>query len=185
MQNAILQELQTNYDKAIDYLKTELSGLRTGRASVALVDNITVENYGAKMPLKQVASLSTSDAKTIVVQPWDRSLLVSIEKAITLADKGFSISNDGILIRLVLPDMSADRRKEIIKVLHEKIEAARISIREIRDNARDQVVEVEKAKEIGEDEKFRLLEKIDETTTEYNNKIKVIGDNKETEIMTI
>ena len=185
MEKLILEDLKTHYEKTIEFLKNEISGLRTGRANVALVDSIMIENYGSKVPLKQVASLSVSDAKSITVQPWDKSVLSEIEKTISQSNKGFSIVNDGNVIRLILPEMSEDRRKEIIKVLHEKIEGARISLREVRDNVRDRVLDLVKNKEISEDDKFRLFEKIDELTSEYNSKIKLISENKEQEIKTI
>jgi len=185
MQNEHTHELQEHYGKTLEFLKSELSGLRTGRANTALIDSITVENYGVKSPLKQVASVSTADAKTITVQPWDKGLLSEIEKAIAQSDKGFSVLNDGNMLRLVLPEMSEDRRREIIKVLHEKIESARIALREVRDKIRDKIIEAEKTNDLTEDDKFRLFEKIDEITTEYNGKIKIVGENKEKEIMTI
>lgn len=185
MENQHIKELKQHYDKTIDHLKDELKGLRTGRASVSLVEDMSVESYGTKSPLKQIASLSVADAKTIVVQPWDKSVLGEIEKAINNSDKGFSVLNDGNVLRLVLPDMSEDRRQEVIKVLHQKMEAARIAIREVRDKIRDKVGELEKNKEISEDDKFRIFENIDKITGEYNDKIKSIGQNKEEEIKQI
>lgn len=183
--NQFIEELKPEYEKVIAHLKEELASLRTGRAHPSLVENIVIEAYGAKVPLKRLASLTVADAKTIIVQPWDNNLMVEIEKAISQSDKGLSVYPDKNILRLVLPALSEETRKKIVKVLHEILERARIALREIRDKKREKIFSMFKNKEITEDDKFRQLEDLDKLTSEYTKKIKEIGENKEKEIMTV
>lgn len=173
------------FDSVIEHLKHEMSNLRTGRATPALVEDIIVEAYGTKQPLKAIASISVADAKTITVSPWDKSVTQAIEVAINNSQIGINPVNDGTLIRLPLPDLTADRRKELVKVLHQKLEQARISIRKVREDIRDQVDEQEKQKELSEDEKYKLQEDLERMVKDYNEKIKQLGDEKEKEILTV
>jgi len=174
-----------NFEKAIDFLKNDITGLRTGRASVAMVEDIIVEAYGAKQALKATASIILADSKTINIEPWDKALLADIEKAIRNSTLSVNPVNDGKLIRVILPDLTSERRVELSKILHQKVENARISIRKIREEVKDQIITSEKNKEIGEDERFKLQEGLEEVVKEYNVKIKEIGEKKETEINTI
>lgn len=183
--NQLIEELKPDYEKTIEHLKKELAGLRTGRATVSLVEGILVDSYGSKMPLKQLASISVPDPKTIVVQAWDKNLTVEVEKAISQAGKGFSIVMEGDFVRLSLPSLSEETRKNITKILHEKLEGSRIAIREIRDKTRDSITKMFREKEVTEDDKYILYEDLNKMTTEYNDKIKEIGDIKEKEIMTV
>ena len=174
-----------NFEKAIDFLKTDIMGLRTGRASVAMVEDITVEAYGAKQALKATATITLADSKTINIEPWDKALLADIEKGIRNSTLSVNPVNDGKLIRVILPDLTSERRVELSKILHQKVENTRISIRKIREEVKDQIIESEKNKEIGEDERFKLQEGLEEVVKEYNAKIKEIGEKKEKEINTI
>ncbi len=180
-----LVEKKSDFSKAIDFLKSDITGLRTGRASGAMVEDLQVEVYGTRQPLKAAASISVSDAKTVVIEPWDKSLLGAIEKSIRDSGLGINPVNDGRLIRLSMPELTVERRQELIKVLHSKLENARISVRQIREDIRNQIAEEEKNKEISEDEKYRMQEELDKMVKDFNEQIKQIGDNKEQEITSI
>jgi len=173
------------FEKSIEFLRQDISSLRTGRATPALVEDIIVEAYGTKQPLKAVASISVADAKTINVDPWDKSLSQAVEIAIRNSDVGINPVNDGKLIRLPLPDLNAERRQELIKVLHKKLEQARVSLRKIREDVRNEIDKAEKAKTISEDEKFDEQDDLEKLVKEYNDRVKEIGDEKEKEITTI
>ncbi|MDD2656438.1 MAG: ribosome recycling factor [Patescibacteria group bacterium] len=173
------------FEKSIEFLRQDISSLRTGRATPALVEDIIVEAYGTKQPLKAVASISVADAKTINVDPWDKSLSQAVEIAIRNSDVGINPVNDGKLIRLPLPDLNAERRQELIKVLHKKLEQARVSLRKIREDIRSEIDKAEKAKTISEDEKFNEQDDLEKLVKEYNDKVREIGEEKEKEITTI
>ena len=174
-----------SFEKALGFLRQEISSLRTGRATPALVEDIFVEAYGTKQPLKAVASISVADAKTINVDPWDKGLVQAVETAIRNSDLGISPVNDGKLIRLPLPDLNAERRQELIKVLHKKLEQARIALRKIREDVRAEIDKQEKAKTISEDEKFNEQDDLEMIVKDFNDKVRVIGEDKEKEITTI
>ncbi|MFZ2190362.1 MAG: ribosome recycling factor [Candidatus Magasanikiibacteriota bacterium] len=182
---SIVEQHKENFNKAIDHLKHEITGLRTGRATPAIVEDIAVEAYGTRQPMKAVASITVQDAKTIAIEPWDKGLVQAIETAIRSSDLGMNPINDGRLVRINLPELTQERRQELIKVLHKKLEEARVSVRKIREEVRDKVQAMEKNKEISEDEKFKLQDSLEEVVKEYNDKIKMIGEEKETEVNTI
>ncbi len=173
------------FEKTIEHLKHEISTLRTGRATPALVEDITIEAYGVRQPLKTIASIQIPDAKTIQIQAWDKSILANIEAGIRVSPLGMNPVNDGVSIRVNLPDLTTERRAELIKVLHAKLEQARISIRKIREEVRAYIDTSEKEKEISEDEKFKLQDDLEKDVKEYNEKIKQIGEEKEKEVMTV
>ncbi|HAT03782.1 MAG TPA: ribosome recycling factor [Candidatus Magasanikbacteria bacterium] len=181
----LIEQNKEHFDKAIEYLKHEISSLRTGRATPALVEDIVVEAYGSRQPLKAVASISVADAKTINVDPWDKSVTQAVETAIRNSQLGISPVNDGKLIRLPLPELTHERRQELVKVLHQKLEAARVSIRKLREDVRKEIDNKEKAKEIGEDDKYGLQDELEKMVKEYNEKIKLVGEEKEKEITTV
>lgn len=173
------------FEKVISFLKTDISSLRTGRATPALVEDVVVDAYGGKQPLKAVASISVSDAKTLLVDPWDKGLVQSVEVALRNSDLGINPVNDGKFIRLPLPDLTAERRQELVKVLHQKLEQSKISVRKIREELRGQVEKMEKNKEISEDDKFNYFEDLEKEVKDVNEKIKQIGEDKEKEVTTI
>ena len=180
-----INDFKAEFNKAIDFLKTEISGLRTGRASSAIVETVLVEAYGSRQPLKATASITIADSKTINIEPWDKSLLGAIEKGIRDAGLGLNPVNDGRLIRIFLPELTVERRQELIKVLHQKLENARISVRKIREEVRDGILAAEENNEISEDERFRFQEELDKLVKEFNEKIKDMGERKEEEISTV
>lgn len=182
---SLIDEQKPDFDKAIEHLKKELSGLRTGRATSALIENIMVESYGTRTPLKQVGSINVADAKSMTVEPWDKNLLKDIEKAIAAANLGLATANEGKHIRVGVPPMTEESRKELAKVLKEKAEDARISVRNLRDKIRESLQTQEKNKEITEDDRYSFQKKLDELSASYNDQIKKIAEEKEEEIMTV
>lgn len=177
-----LNDFKPEFIKVLDFLKQDISGLRTGRASTAMVEDVQVEAYGSRQPLKAVASISVADPKTLNIDPWDKSLMAAVEKGIRDSGLGINPVNDGRLIRLCLPELTVERRQELAKVLHQKLENARISVRQVREDVRNIIAEEEKTKTISEDEKYRLQEDLDKMVKDYNDQIKDIGEKKEAEI---
>ena len=181
----LLDNHKEKFLQAVEHLKHEISALRTGRATPALVEDVAVEAYGTRQPLKAVASITVQDAKTIAVEPWDKSLTIAVEAGIRASQLGINPVNNGKVILLPLPELTQERRQELIKVLHQKLEAARVAIRQVREDIRTEIAQKEKDKEIGEDEKFRLQEELEKIVKEYNDKIKTVGEEKEKEINTV
>ena len=179
------KNLQEKMDKALKVLDHELKGLRTGRASVNLLDSVAVEAYGSKMPLSQVASLTTPDARTINVQVWDKSMVSSVEKAITVANLGLTPSSDGQLIRLPIPALTEERRKELVKLAHKYGEDTKISLRNIRRDGNEELKKLEKENIIAQDEHHNLSEQVQKLTDEYSSKVDSAIKQKEQEIMTV
>lgn len=176
---------QPNFNKVVEQLREELSRLRTGRANPAILDGVMVESYGAMMPLKGVASINTADAKTITVEPWDKSLLKEVEKAIIVADIGLNPVNDGKILRLVLPPMTEEFRRGLVKVIGQKLEQERISLRQLRDQIREAITEEEKNNELSEDQRFQMQDRLDKIVKDLNETLKQMAEEKEKEVMTI
>jgi len=173
------------FEKTIAFLEEELHGLRTGRAQSGLVERIPVEAYGNAMELRGVASITIPDAKTIQIEPWDKSLTREIEKALIAADLGMTPTTAGTVIRLTVPVMTEESRKRFVKTVHEKAEEGRIAVRNIRERIRESIAEAEKAKTVSEDEKFRLNEELEKRVKQWNDRIAELANEKEEEIMTI
>ena len=182
---SLIEQRREEFQKAIEHFRQDITSLRTGRATPALVEDITVDAYGGKQPVKAVASISVQDAKTVVIEPWDKGLIQAIDTAIRNSQLGINPVNDGRLIRLPLPDLTQDRRQELIKVLHQKSEGARVVIRKIREDIRDEIDKKFKDKEISEDDKYKQQDELDKIVKDCNENIKMIGDEKETEITTV
>lgn len=180
----IVQSHKQEFDKVVAFLKTDLSKLRTGRPNTDLVTRVLVEVYGAKMPLEQLAALSISEPRTIVIQPWDKNIIKNIETALSFVDLGTAPQVDNGIIRLNLPALNEESRKNLAKVLHSKLEKARMSLRAVRDKVRENIVKAEKDKEITQDDKYRLFEDLDRLSGEKQDEIKSIGEQREKEIMT-
>jgi len=184
MHQLILQN-KDQFDKSIEFLKTDINTLRTGRIAPSVVEKIKVEAYGTVSELLQLASISSPEPQTIAIKPWDKSVLKDIERAIQISDLNINPVMDGELIRLNFPPLSEERRKDLVKVLHKKLEEGRIILRGQREKIKEDIVALEKDKAIPEDEKFQALKDLDATIKDYNDKIKELGDKKEEEIMTI
>ena len=185
MLNEIIEQSRPKMEKAIERLKEEINKLRTGRANPAMVENLAVDYYGAKSPLKQVASINVPEPWLIVIQPWDKDNLVNIEKAINEAQLGFNPVNDGQVIRLAIPPLNEERRIELVKTLGKYAEAAKVSVRQAREEAWDDLQELVKNGKLGEDDKFRGKDLLQKSVDEYNRKIEEIREKKEKEMMEI
>ena len=170
-------------DKTIAALKDSFNGIRTGRASAAIFDKVRVDYYGTKSPLSQVATISIPEARSIIIQPFDKSLIAEIEKGIQVADLGLNPSNDGKVIRISIPPLTADRRKELVKQAKGIAENSRTSIRNIRRDGNDELKKQQKAGEITEDDLKKMEDELQKLTDKYIAEINSIYDIKEKEIM--
>ncbi len=179
----IIQDYKEEFAQVLNHLKDEFLTLRVGRANPVMVEGILIESYGTKTPLKQLASITVPAARVILIQPWDKSIAKNIEKAIIEANIGITPVNEGQQIRLSIPQLTEESRKELVKSVGEKMEKSRIAIRQLRDRVKEEIIKKEKAKEISEDDKYNLIKKLDEAIKDYNDQIKKIGEKKETEIM--
>lgn len=180
---AILKDAEERMDKAVQFLKEELRGLRTGRATPALVENIRVEYYGQPTPLKQIAQISTPDPQSILIRPYDQSALKDVEKAIIASDLGMSPNSDGKMIRLQVPPMSGDQRKKMVQRIKKMAEEAKVSCRNIRRDANKQLDQAEKEKKLSEDDRDRAKEEVQELLKKHEEQIAEIADKKAKEVM--
>ncbi len=185
MVDSVLNEARAAMEKAIKALKKEMTKIRTGRASTSLLDDVKVEYYGVPTLLSQVATLSTPEARLITVQPWEKNLIPDIEKAIFKADLGLTPSSDGQLIRLPVPALTEERRREMVKIIKRMAEDAKISVRNARRDANENLKMLEKEKEITEDELKRNEKDVQQLTDEFVRTIDTVVRNKEQEVMEI
>lgn len=183
--NPFIQEKESEFDKTIEHFKEEIKSLRTGRATPSLLEGIYVEAYGTRTPLKALGNISVEDSRTMVVIPWDKNIMKGLEKAVEEADLGVGVINEGDKLRITIPEMTEENRKNMVKKLNEKQEAARISFRHIRDDIKQDIEKAEKGKEISEDDKFRFLRELDEETDKKKEELKEIKDKKEEDIMKV
>jgi len=183
--NTYLQAKQTELSAAAEHYKKDLATLRTGRANPAILDGVLAEAYGVKSPLNSLGNISVVDARCLTVAPWDKSVLKDIEKAIIEANLGLGVVNEGDKIRLTIPQMTEENRHELVKKANEKMEKAKIAVRQIREEIKKAIDDAEGDKEINEDDKFRFLKELDEAIASRNEEIKEIRDKKEAEIMEI
>ncbi len=181
----VLQDAEERMQKAVDALQRELKTLRAGRATPALLDKVVVDYYGAPTPLNQMANISAPEARLLVVQPWDKNVVKDVEKALLKSDLGLTPNSDGAIIRLAIPELTQDRRRELVKVVKKKAEEARVSIRNIRREANDDLKELEKEKEISEDEFHRSQDEVQKLTDNYVKKVDGVLQSKEEEIMEV
>lgn len=180
-----IKEAEARMEDAVEAVRREFATVRTGKATPALLDTVRVDAYGAKMPLNQVATVHTPEPSLLVVQPFDKSLLGDVEKAIQSADLGLNPGNDGNIIRIPIPPLNEERRKEFVKLLHKLAEDGRVSIRHARHSARDEIQKRIKEHEIGEDDGHRQLDRVDKLTQEYTERIEEMLKAKEAEVMAI
>lgn len=181
----ILNQNKPEFDKVIDHLKHDISSLRTGRATPAIVEDIMIDVYGMRQPVKSIASISVLDAKTLAIEPWDKSIVQALDKGLRDSNLGINPVNDGKMIRLPLPELSHERRQELIKVLNQKMEQARISLRKVREDIRTAIDKAEKDKQISEDDKFKMQDALEKIVKEYYDKVREIGEEKEKDITTV
>jgi ribosome recycling factor len=179
----ILFDCEERMEKAVNVFKDELRGLRTGRATPALVDTLRVEYYGSPTPLKQLAQISTPDPQQIVIRPFDQSVLKEVEKAIRSSDLGMSPNNDGKLIRLTVPPMSGEQRQKMVTRIKKSAEEAKVALRNIRRDANKHFDQAEKAKEMTEDERDGGKEEVQTLLKRYEDKVGEMADKKAKEVM--
>lgn len=183
--NSYLESKQKDFIAALDFFRKEISTLRTGRANPAVLDAVQVEAYGINNPLNTVANISLADARSILVVAWDKGILKSVEKSIVDAGLGLGVINEGDKIRLTVPPLTEENRRELVKKLNEKMEKTRIILRNIREQVKAAIEKVFAEKELGEDEKFRFVKELDEFTAKKNDELKEARDKKEKDIMEI
>lgn len=172
-------------EKAIEALKKDLGGMRTGRASLSIFDGIMVDYFGTPTPISHVATLSVPESRLITIQPWDPKVISSIEKAIQKSDLGINPNNDGKIIRIAIPPLTEERRKEIVKQVHKRGEEAKVSLRNIRREGNEEMKKLEKEEHISEDATKRALDEIQKITDSYTKKIDEIVAHKEEEVMEV
>jgi ribosome recycling factor len=183
MKNEILAETRRKMNKVLEVMGQDLSRVRTGRASVSLLEGIKVECYATTMPLPQVASLAAPEPRLLTVQPWDPTILADIEKALLKSDLGLTPANDGKLIRLPIPALTTERRKELVKMVKKMGEEAKGALRNIRRDANDQFKSLKKDKQISEDDAHRAQDEVQKVTDEFIKKVDNVAADKEQEIM--
>lgn len=185
MINEILAETEEKMNKSVESTKEKFSHIRAGRANVSMLDGVSVEAYGSMTPLNQVGTISAPEARLLVVDPWDKSLIPSIEKMILQANLGFNPSNDGRIIRLVVPELTEDRRKEYVKVVKKEAEEGKIAIRNVRKDENNKLRKLEKDSEITEDELKSAEDKVQKLTDKYIELIDEALSKKEKELLTV
>ncbi|MEI9966752.1 MAG: ribosome recycling factor [Candidatus Moraniibacteriota bacterium] len=181
----LLVQKRPDFEKVLDHFSAEAAKIRTGRANPALVEDLLVDYYGTKSPIKQIAGISIPEARQILIQPWDKGSLVFIETAIREADLGLNPGNDGQNIRIVIPPLTEERRKELVKQLNQRVEEARISVRSLREDLWKDIQDLEKQGEIAEDDKFRGKDDLQKLVDEYNQKLEDMRQKKEEDILTV
>ena len=185
MVNDVLREAEGRMKKTAEALRHTLISIRTGRASISLVENLQVEAYDDMLPLNQLATISTPDARTIAIQPFDTSMIKAIEKAIKISDLGLNPNNDGRLVRLNLPPLNEERRKELVKQVRSRVEESKVALRNVRREALDDLKQLENEKMITEDDQRRGGEKLQEHMEKATRELEHIGANKEAEVLEI
>lgn len=185
MTHEALTAIEPKMQRAIEAMERDFGGIRTGRASTALVERITVDYYGAATPLNQVAGISTPDAHLIVIQPWDRSVLSAIEKAITKSDIGLVPNVDGTVVRLNVPPLTEERRRDMVKQVHRRAEEARVEVRNHRREAADVLKREQREATLSEDEERRELDNLQKLTDRHIEAIDARADRKEAEILEV
>jgi ribosome recycling factor len=185
MINDVLRDTESKMKKSVEALRHGLTTIRTGRASPALVEQLPVDAYGSQMPMNQLAGISTPDAKMILIQPYDTSMVKAIEKAIQNSELGINPSNDGRVIRLVLPPLTEERRRDLTKQVRSRVEESKVAVRNIRRDAVDDVRKLEHDKSISENDQRRAQEKLQELTDKYIRELEHVGQAKEAEVMEV
>jgi ribosome recycling factor len=180
-----LQKARQRMDGAIEALRREFGSVRTGKANAALLDTVKVEAYGSVVPINQVGTVSAPEARMLVVQPWDKSLLKAIEKSLRESDLGLNPSNDGTIIRIPIPPLTEERRREFVKLLHKLTEEARVAVRNVRRDANDEVKQRQKDEGLSEDDIRREQTEVQKLTDQYIGKIDELMKHKEAEIMEV
>ncbi len=185
MEQDFLKTSEQHMEKSLDALRRELSTIRTGRANPSIIEHLHVDYYGVSTPLQQIASISSPDPRQLLVQPYDRSALGSIEKAIRTSDLGFNPTNDGQLVRIVIPQLTEERRRDLVKLVHKRVEEAKVAVRNVRRDSNDHLRKLRKDKELSEDEEKRAQEQLQKSTDHTIRAAEAIGEAKEQEMREI
>lgn len=185
MINDIMQDAESRMQKSIEALKSELTKIRTGRAHPSLLDHITVDYYGSEMPLSQVANVSSEDARTLSITPWEKSMVQAIEKAIMKSDLGLNPMSAGTVIRVPVPALTEERRRDLVKVVKGEAEGTRVAIRNIRRDANSDLKALEKEKMISEDEERKAEDNVQKLTDKYVKEVDAVLEKKEKDLMSI
>lgn len=180
-----IKEAGTRMDETVEAVRREFGSVRTGKATPALLDTVRVEAYGAKMPINQVATVHTPEPALLVVQPFDKTLIGDIERGILQGDLGLNPANDGNIIRIPIPPLNEERRRDLAKLLHKMAEEGRISLRHARKTARDEIQKKMKDHDVGEDEGHRMLDEVDKLTHDHSARIDEMLEKREAEVMAI
>jgi len=185
MIDEVLSEAKARMSKAIEVLQRDLTGIRTGRASPMILDNIKIDYYGTQTPLKQIATISAPEARLLIIQPWDNGTLGDITKAIQKSDLGLNPSSDGHIIRIPVPPLSEERRREMVKLVHKRAEEGKVALRNVRRDSMDMLKDLEKEKEISQDEQKRAQSKLQEITDGFISEVDQIAKDKESELLEV
>lgn len=185
MPQRVIKEMEDRMNKAIASLKKDLASLRAGRANPAMLDRVVVDYYGTPTPISQLANISVPEPRMLTIQPWDKSALKEIDRALQQSDLGISPSNDGVIIRLVIPPLTEERRKELVKLAGKSGEESKVAIRNIRRDANDEIKKLEKSAAISEDESRRHQESIQKTTDKFIAEVDKIVKDKEKDILEV
>ena len=181
----VFNEAKDRMTKAVEALRRELATIRTGRAHPGLVEHLRVDYYGVPTPLNQLATISVPDPRLLTIQPWDRQAMGAIEKAILKSDLSLTPTNDGAIIRLSIPQLTEERRRELAKVVHKKVEEGRVEVRNIRRDGHDELRRLQREKLISEDDQFRGQEKLQKLTDEFVQQVERVGQEKEAELLAV
>ncbi len=180
-----ISQAREHMDKALDAMRREFTTVRTGKASPALLDTVRVDAYGSKMPLNQVANVSAPEPRLLIVQPWDKGLMTAVEKAIKSAELGLNPSSDGNILRVPIPALTEERRKEMVKTLHRMAEEGRVAVRHARQEANKDLKRRETEGEISEDDARREMEQVQKLTDDYIHKVEQLVKAREAEVMEV
>lgn len=185
MVDEVVKEAEKKMARAVETLQRELSNVRTGRAAPALVERVTVEVYGSARPISQVASVTAPEARLLVIQPWDRATLPAIEKAILKSDLGLNPASDGSVIRLAIPPLTEERRRELVKTVKKKVEDERVVVRNIRRDANEELRRAEKEKKISADDHKRGQDRLQKVTDRFIAELEKVGEQKEADLLAV
>ncbi len=183
--HVLITQHDSKINHLVDDLQDKLRSIRTGRASIGLIDNLVVNVYDSKLSLKEVASVNLQDPRTLLIDVWDKSILKDIEKSLQAANLGLSVVNDGKNIRVIVPLLTEETRKELVKTVHQKVENSKIALRQIRNTIKDSILAAVKSKEITEDEKYAIQKHLDDYINKYTTTLDNMGLDKEKEITRI
>ncbi|HEX6507018.1 MAG TPA: ribosome recycling factor [Chloroflexota bacterium] len=185
MDQTLTQDTEGRMEKSLAALRQELSTIRTGRANPSIIEHLSIDYYGAPTPLQQLATINTPDPRQLLVMPYDKSALGNIEKAIRASDLGFNPTNDGTTIRITIPQLTEERRRDLVKLVHKRIEESKVAIRNVRRDANDHLKRMRKDKELSEDEEKRAQEQLQRVTDRAIHEADAIGQSKEAEMLEV